>query len=99
MPGAGQIASEYVETEATASSSTGRVVLDTLMAIDVAAGSGHGKRFADMADSANAALIRVIEEQDRAVFSDFVDLVYDGYPTRGHHNRGASQLHDSTHGP
>ena len=81
MPGAGQIAIEYVETAATASSSTGRVVLDTLMAIDVAAGSGNGKRFADVADSAKAALLRVIEEQDPAVFSEFVDLVYDGYYT------------------
>ena len=33
MPGAGQIAIKYVETTATASSSTGCVVLDTLMAL------------------------------------------------------------------
>lgn len=78
MPGAGQIATDYVEAAATAAA---RVVLDTLMATDAAAGSQHGKPFSDVADSAKEAVLKTVEAQDPDVFEEFVSLAYSGYYT------------------
>ena len=81
MPGAGQIAADYVESVATASASTARVVLDTLMATDAVAGSQHGKPFSDVADSEKEILLKMVEAQDPDVFEEFVSLAYSGYYT------------------
>jgi hypothetical protein len=81
MPGAGQIAVEYVEAAALESAVTARVVLDTLMAVDAVAGSGHGKPITEIADTEKVALLEVVAEQRPSLFGEFVDLVYDGYYT------------------
>ena len=81
IPSAGQIATDYVETAATASATTARVVLDTLVATDVAAGSHHGKPFLDIDDSAKETLLKMVEEQNPEMFSEFVRLAYSGYYT------------------
>jgi hypothetical protein len=81
MPGAGQIVFEYVKAAACGSAATARVVLDTLMAIDAAAGSGYGKPFTEIADTEKVALLEAVEEQRPSLFGEFVDLVYDGYYT------------------
>ena len=81
MPSAGHIAADYVESAATASSTTARVVLDSLMAIDATAGSHHSKPFLDIADSAKEALLKMVEEQNPQLFGEFVNLAYSGYYT------------------
>lgn len=81
MPGAGHIAADYVESAATASASTARVVLDTLMATDAVAGSEHGRPFSDVADSEKEALLRMVEARDPDVFEEFLSLAYSGYYT------------------
>ena len=69
------------QTDAQRQMATAGVVLDTLMAIDAAAGSGYGKPFTEIADTEKVALLEAVAEQRPSLFGEFVDLVYDGYYT------------------
>ncbi len=81
MPAAGLVASDFVERSAIGSVAIKRIVLDIVSATDAMAGLHHNKRFLDVSDSAKESLLKIVEEQNKGIFSDFVNLVYDGYYT------------------
>lgn len=81
MPAAGLVASDFVERSASGSAASKRIVLDMIAVADAAAGSYHNKPFSDVSDSSKESLLHIVEEQNKEIFSDFVNLVYDGYYT------------------
>ena len=81
MPAAGLVASDFVERSAIGSVTIKRIVLDIVAATGAMAGLHHNKRFLEVSDSSKESLLRIVEEQNKGIFSDFVNLVYDGYYT------------------
>ena len=81
MPAAGLVASDFVERSASGSVAIRRIVLDIVAVMDAMAGLHHDKRFSDVSDSSKESLLKIVEEQNKDMFSAFVNLVYDGYYT------------------
>tara|TARA_B100000949_G_C13947838_1_gene311617 strand:- start:85 stop:537 length:453 start_codon:yes stop_codon:yes gene_type:complete len=81
MPGAGSVATSFIETGAKKSATTKRTILDMLATTDAVSGLNHNRSFSDISNSSREPLLAIVEEQNRQIFSDFLNLAYDGYYT------------------
>ena len=81
MPAAGLVVRDFVGRSASRSPVRKRIVLAMIAVTDAVARAYHDKSFSEVPDSLKEFVLKIVEEQNEELFSEFVNLAYDGYYT------------------